>query len=1017
MGLSSSLFKGSDDIGMVYKDRNCGEIIKNKNSGISNEELISFSNDVNDLIDLEFHISRMSYQDNSNSMNILRRGKSHELYMNLYCKDENTNNIERMIQTMDRAETCIFKRESDMRNLVFCNNISIDERKYKNYLINNMIIDLSGIKKQNKPYVGNKILRSDDLIDISLRYMCDSKKGDSLPLFPSSIYTNNIVTNPWYSLSSIISQNYIFEVPENVDILPLIGYEFFIDNISIRKSPNLQNLSFLECLRLSLRKNRNVHFKIIKPQIWIKPIRDDRNNFGVSTIEYEKIEEKQNYFFIHSLVYCTVIQGTINITNSNSNSKKEIWWNFEIEDNPEGYDTIHLPLVDSLGNGLLKLEKWLLLETVKYPKSWIPFIIPKNLSEYITLMPLSEIDSLMTDAYLLWKNRFLVKSLNYYNTCITLLIDEKNFNNKSFLRFLNEDHISNYIICFSELLSQFESWRRTHNINSNYFIEMISLICINSLLISDYLLGILNLFYKDSKLPIALIYMIDNQDNDILEFNKKYFTLLIILAKITTLRSLSLRFLLQYPSKDFLIKYLNSRIQNISNNNLSLINIFENILNIITNDQVISSAIETFACNLDIIRILKMNCHIPQAITLDILISSILFFAEIKQDISTSIFIGEMFCEEVGSNIINDKDINKDNFAWSDYFKTSEFINIQDFIKSMDLILLDDDFNIHMDYLTNIYINSNNIELLKQRLKRVYESLRIKIYNLKITLSPEFIKFLVPKATKSVKEEMTYLRGTLFTKTNIYNIINQEDDLFGCCQNQDIQQGSPRNIFVQSNISSFPEVNKSLIQNQYFISSNSFTSIENNWNSINIGRSSFKIFSFIRSLITGQNGGIQCCNTDHTDFRNLLDLADVGETHSVLPTWNVIENSEENIPIENEVSNKIAEELILDWIKLRCWNFASTDLRWIDGCRYIGEGVYETCLMQISPNMLIEDIVDKIFQEVYHSEVRKSLRNITFEAHSPLILVRNFVIPFGELLIPNPNIESLIEVIKQISYI
>ncbi|OII74963.1 hypothetical protein cand_004850 [Cryptosporidium andersoni] len=922
MGLSSSLFKGNDDIGMIYKDRNYGGIIKNENSGISNEELISFSNDVNDLIDLEFHISRISYQDNSNSMNILRRGKSHELYMNLYCKDENTNNIERMIQTMDRAETCIFKRESDMRNLVLCNNISIDERKYKNYLINNMIIDLSGIKKPNKSYVGNKILRSDDLIDISLRYMCDSKKGDSLPLFPSSIYTNNIVTNPWYSLSSIISQNYIFEVPENVDILPLIG-----------KSPNLQNLSFLECLRLSLRKNRNVHFKIIKPQIWIKPIRDDRNNFDVSTIEYEKIEEKQNYFFIHSLVYCTVIQGSINITNSNS--KKEIWWNFEIEDNPEGYDTIHLPLVDSLGNGLLKLEK-----------------------------------------------------------------------------FLNEDHISNYIICFSELLSQFESWRRTHNIN-----EMISLICINSLLISDYLLGILNLFYKDSKLPIALIYMIDNQDNDILEFNKKYFMLLIILAKITTLRSLSLRFLLQYPSKDFLIKYLNSRIQNISNNNLSLINIFENILNIITNDQVISSAIETFACNLDIIRILKLNCHIPQAITLDILISSILFFAEIKQDISTSIFIGEMFYEEVGSNIINDKDINKDNFSWNDYFKTSEFINIQDFIKNMDLILLDDDFNIHMDYLTNIYINSNNIELLKQRLKRVYESLRIKIYNLKITLSPEFIKFLVPKATKSVKEEMTYLRGTLSTKTNIYNIINQEDDLFGCCQNQDIQQGSPRNIFVQNNTSSFPEVNKSLIQNQYFISSNSSISIENNWNSINIGKSSFKIFSFIRSLITGQNGGIQCCNTDHTDFRNLLDLADVGETHSVPPTWNVIENSEENIPIESEISNKIAEELILDWIKLRCWNFTDTDLRWIDGCRYIGEGVYETCLMQISPNMLIEDIVNKIFQEVYHSEVRKSLRNITFEAHSPLILVRNFVVPFGELLIPNPNIESLIEVIKQISYI
>ena len=73
--------------------------------------------------------------------------------------------------------------------------------------------------------------------------------------------------------------------------------------------------------------------------------------------------------------------------------------------------------------------------------------------------------------------------------------------------------------------------------------------------------------------------------------------------------------------------------------------------------------------------------------------------------------------------------------------------------------------------------------------------------------------------------------------------------------------------------------------------------------------------------------------------------------------------------------------------------------------------------MQISPNMLIEDIVNKIFQEVYHSEVRKSHRNITFEAHSPLILVRNFVVPFGELLIPNPNIESLIEVIKQISYI
>ncbi|KAL7068551.1 hypothetical protein ACR3K2_09930 [Cryptosporidium serpentis] len=1015
MGLSSSLVKENDNIGMVYKDKNYDEIIKNKSSGISNEELISFSNDVNDLIDLEFHISRISYQDNSNTMNILKRGKSHELDMNLYYKDENTNNIERMIQTMDRAETCIFKKESNMRNLIFCNNISINERKYKNYLINNMIIDLSGIKKQNKSYVGNKILKSDDLIDISLRYMCDSKKGDSLPLFPSSIYTNNIVTNPWYSLSNIISQNYIFEVPENVDMLPLIGYEFFIENISIRKSLNLQNLSFLECLRLSLRKNRNVHFKIIKPQIWIKPIRDDRNNFGgISTIEYEKIEEKKNYFFIHSLVYCTIIQGSINITDSDF--KKEIWWNFEIEDNPEGYDTTHLPLVDSLDNGLLKLEKWLLLETVKYPKSWIPFIIPKNLSEYITLMPLSEIDSLMTDAYLLWKNRFLVKSLNYYNTCITLLIDETNFNNKSFLRFLNEDHISNYIICFSELLNQFESWRRTHIINNNYFIEMISLICINSLLISDYLLEILNLFYKDSKLPITLIYIIDNQDNDILEFNKKYFTFLIILAKIITLRSLSLRFLLQYPSKDFLIKYLNSRIQNISNNNSSLINIFENILKIINNDQIISNAIETFACNLDIIRILKLNYHIPQAITLDILISSILFFAEIKQDISTSIFIGEMLYEEIGNNIINDKDINKDHFSWNNYLKIPEFINIQDFIKNMDLILLDDDFNIYIDYLTNIHINSNNIELLKQRLKRVYESLRIKIYNLKITLSPEFIKFLVPKATKSVKEEMTYLRGTLSTKTNIYNIINQENDLFGCCQNQDIQQGSPKNIFIQNNISAFPEMNKSFIQNQYFIHSNSSTLIGNNWNNINISKS-FRIFSFIQSLITGQNGGIQCCNTDHTDFRNLLDLADVGETHSVPPTWNVIENSENNIPIKNEISNKVAEELILDWIKLRCWNFADTDLRWIDGCRYIGEGVYETCLMQISPNMLIEDIVNKIFQEVDHSEVRKSLRNITFEAHSPLILVRNFVIPFGELLIPNPNIESLIEVIKQISYI
>ncbi|KAH8582776.1 uncharacterized protein ELE39_002622 [Cryptosporidium sp. chipmunk genotype I] len=1048
MGLSGSSSAENCGIGKV-KLRCDGKARKQSTSAGNGgpSRVVSFYEELNKYLDLEFLVEDIEESEVFSEFGeSLKRGKSHDASLVSVLKE---NAREEIRPELMRSGTYNIGSQAFVCE---CGSSSSESynHKLRNFLSPELCIRLpDGEHKklfQKSIVAGNRVLLGrDDLIDTAMRYICDTEKDTCLPLFPSSLYTSNITCNSWYSLTGFLENGLSFEVPEGVEAISLMGYNFSVEDSDVRKSANLHSLSLLENLRLILRVKKTAKFTIIKPQIWFK-----RTEESLSQLEEENLtkrtlvstvknfhDEQQDRFYSQGIIYCSILSGTVSLVEGKEGV--EVWWSFEGSVSSLPNEAIKLPLVASLDVGISKLESWLLNETVQHPESWIPFFVPQKKLRDSTPVWVHKLEKLLINAQILWKCQYLIKSLNTYNSCLlalagtNLIEQDYRIGASSVLsNFLNEGHITIYTVCFSELINQFESWRVNHRITSDYCMEMMSLVCVGSLLTSESLLKTM-LGLKEFGFEIKLA--ISSQEEfpligskipkDVL---KERFVS--ILSKILLLRGLSLRSLLNYSTRDFLIQHLKTKIQTLQINGTEKVNLkesFNQVLSIFEKDQVFENAIQTFITGLYLINHLVLE-RTQFLVIRETIMSSMLFFAEVDRNITFARMIGEKLLGDrlnvAGGEVL-------EQISWKEISGVDVLFNLDKISGPTEALScqIEEEATPLFETFNERMVKENNL-LLNQRLGRVFESIQIQVHVLKVRLSPAFINFLLPRAVDEVKEELYSLRKGAFSrfqddKENIGRVIFEN-----CCQSKGFTDSN--NSYLQEIETFMPgmDVNQKRISGKDQEAQQMISSFESEDDS---SKSELKrisipsmILSAAKSIISQKKSigftGIQCCNTDRTDFRNLLDLADsncVGGGAYDPPTWSISESSTDSkIPVEKSnyvVSQRKAdklEELILDWIKLRCWNFTDSDLRWIDGCKYIGGGEFETALMQLSPKLNTEGVARRILQEVDHSEVRQSLRHITFEESSPLILVRNHILPYGELLLPNPQVSQLINAVR-----
>ncbi|KAH8739854.1 hypothetical protein FG386_002073, partial [Cryptosporidium ryanae] len=969
---------------------------------------------------------------------------------------------------------------------------------------------------------GKKLVDKEDLIDAVMRYICDSDKNSSLPLFPSSVYAGNITVNSWYTLKNILEEEFVFEVPDGVEVIPLMGYSFSIDGSDTRISPSLHGLSFLECLRLSLGERKVVKFKVTKPQVWFRKTNLQRSD-SVSNdtlLENKSKSEKtctlndeladyseyrQNRYYFKDVIYCSTLSGSVAVIDNENKAK--LWWNFD-SDNDGNWrrnekkgknkvlsgilgSAVHLPLSDSLNVGVSKIEQWLLEETTRDPYSWVPYIVPRKVIGDETPISVYDSEDMLLDATILWRCRYLIKSLGRYNLCLMAVannrfIEGENINssvnksdssllrmkiyaNQIVKRFL-DGYITNYTVCFSELVEQLESWRVSHGITSEYCMEMISLFCLNALVTSECLLN-----YMRNKKKSLVNY---NKESELVSGR----LFIYYICKILLLRGISMKCLLRYQCNEFSIQHLKTRIQNIGNSGCEAINLRNSISNILEEfetGKLVEGSSKTFITGLHFIDLIlnssedkdditehnEYNC--TQVIINEMVMSAILFFAEVKRDITFSRLIGEKY---IGLKKDDNFEISNKEISWDVMYGSKYLFELNDFgLDKSDIdnstIYIQNDFNdVEIDFTSNIWF-------LRQRLYRVFESIQIKVHIIRVKLNIRFINFLLQKAVDEAREELQGLRRFNTNSNSIGLVLNRcrrADDtgtrVFAtCCNSENVNStylytGDSNLDIGVSNVLNYGLANETgnniAYSTKNSASRNEQTGIQckswkkgndceyneegevrfNNNNKSQTLSFSGGLYS-IASKILGTDDAkfgvvngmrFQCCNTDKTDFRNLLDLADANIGDAEPPSWTIL-NSDDNDVVDDSIisgpnyvfsqrgSNK-HEELILDWIKLRSWNFTESDLRWIDGCVYLGDGEYEASVLQLSPEMKIEDVAKRILEEVDHSEVRQSLRNISFSRSCPLILVRNYITPCGEILIPSPDISNLIGAVRSCKF-
>lgn len=1054
MGLSGSSSAENCGVGNVKlrcDGKSRKESVSAGNGGPS--RIVSFYEELNEYLDLEFLAEDIEESNILSELGeSLKRGKSHDASLVSVLNENTREEIKPELMRSgtynigSKAFGCECSRSSSGRS----------GRKLRNFLSSELYIQIpddehkklfqGGIAGGNRVIVGK-----DDLIDTAMRYICDTEKNTCLPLFPSSLYTSNITCNSWYSLTGFLENGISFEVPEGVEAISLMGYSFSVEDSDIRRSANLHTLSLLENLRLVLREKKIAKFTIIKPQVWFKRTEEslsqleEENLTKISVVSTNKDfhDEQQDRFYFQGIIYCSILTGTVSLVEGKAGI--EVWWSFEGSVSSLPNEAIKLPLVASLDIGISKLENWLFNETVQHPETWVPFFVPQKKLGNSTPIWVHKLEKLLLNAQILWKCQYLIKSLNTYNSCLLALAGtnsiEQDYKTGASLvlsKFINEDHITIYTVCFSELITQFESWRVNHRITSDYCMEMMSLVCLSSLLTSESLLKTM-LGLKEFGFELKLA--ISTQEESPFTGTKATEDILTgrftsVISKILLLRGLSLRSLLNYNTREFLAQHLRSKIQSLQTNGSEKVNLkesFNQILDIFEKDQVFENAIQTFITGLHLTNHLLLE-RSSSLVVRETILSAMLFFAEVDRNIT--------FAKMIGKKLLTDKlkvaegEAVKD-ISWKEISGIDILFNLDKISGSVDALSCQIEEEVIPLFVVfdESMITENNL-LLSQRLERVFESIQIQVHVLRVRLSPAFINFLLPKAVDEVKEELYSLRKGAFSRFQDDKENNGGMIFENCCQSRSYTDSNNNNYLQETETfrSGIDSVQKRIIEKDQEIQQMISPSFSNEDNSpkkeLKKTSISSMIFSVAKSLISRERSigfaGIQCCNTDRTDFRNLLDLADsnsIGGSIYNPPTWSISErNINQKIPTEKSnymISHKKTdklEELIFDWIKLRCWNFTDSDLRWIDGCKYIGGGEFETALMQLSPDLNIEGVAKRILQEVDHSEVRQSLRHITFDESSPLILVRNHVFPYGELLLPNPQVSKLINAVRSCSF-
>ncbi|KAK6589955.1 hypothetical protein RS030_192825 [Cryptosporidium xiaoi] len=1106
-----------------------GCISRRKTPGNSTGKVLSFYEDLQKYFGLEFDEDEIEHlgdgENNAYSSNVLKRGKSHDVN-----PEKDIGECENTIAELNRSETYnIVIDKSKKDQLVLgrddCNE---DVEELKSFLNDNVQVRIKKGKLRLKSFnvninetedkmIEKRLVDREDLIETVMRYICDSERNSSLPLFQSSVYAGNITSNSWYTLKNILEEEFIFEVPDGVEVIPLMGYSFSIDGSDTRSSPSLHGLSFLECLRLSLGERKVVNFKILKPQIWFRKSDSERsvlmlnntvivnklkygttNTFDDCSVDYG--QDKQDRYYCKDVIYCSTLSGSVSaIENEN---EVELWWSFDSYNNSDEKrnwksskskvfgsmlkSAIRLPLSDSLDIGVSKIEHWLLDETTRDPYNWIPYIVPRKIIGDTTPISLYDSEDMLLDAKILWRCRYLIKSLGRYNTCLMAVanckfIEEENANsstnradsslymkihaNQIIKKFL-DNHITNYTVCFSELIDQLESWRVSHGITSEYCMEMISLFCLNGLITSECLLN-----YMNNKEKSLINY---NKENELV--SGKLF--IYYICKTLLLCGISAKYLLRYQSSEFSIQHLKTRIQSIGNTVVcEVINLRDSLSNLLSEFETgkfIERSSKTFITGLHFIDIL-LNCHddrdyiheqgeynYDQIVISEMVMSAILFFAEVKRDITFSRLIGQKY---IGSKKdANHFEIDNKEILWDGICSLKYLFDLNDF--GLDISNLNNSAIYIQKDSNNIEINTtSNLRFLRQRLHRVFESVQIKVHIMRVKLNIRFVNFLLQKAVDEAREELQSLRKKFNRSSNLIGF-----GLNGCGKTGDTKTGVFSSCCDSENINSahlyvndlsldvdIPKISNYGLDNvtgNNVVYSINYSKNRNEQSDVHYGkevndeeRTSFKsdnksrpsslsgaLYSIAKKILNTNetkfgimNGmKLQCCNTDKTDFRNLLDLADANVGNVEPPSWSILDSADKNVLYNNIVngpnylfsqrSHDKQEELILDWIKLRSWNFTESDLRWIDGCIYLGEGEYEVAILQLSPEMKIEDVARRILEEVDHSEVRQSLKNISFGESCPLILVRNYITPYGEILIPNPDISNLIGAVRSCKF-
>ncbi|KAK9171310.1 Uncharacterized protein cmbei_700580 [Cryptosporidium meleagridis] len=1050
MGLSGSSSAENCGVGNVKlrcDGKSRKESVSAGNGGFS--RIVSFYEELNEYLDLEFLAEDIEESSILSELGeSLKRGKSHDVSLVSMLNEDTRVEIKSELMRSgtynigSKAFGCECGRSLSGKS----------GRKLRNFLSSELFVQIPGDEQklfQRGITGGNRVIvGKDDLIDTAMRYICDTEKNTCLPLFPSSLYTSNITCNSWYSLTGFLENGISFEVPEGVEAISLMGYNFSVENSDIRRSASLHTLSLLENLRLVLREKKIAKFTIIKPQVWFKRTEEslsqleEENLTKISVVSTNKDlhDERQERFYVQGIIYCSILTGTVSLVEGKKGV--EVWWSFEGSVSSLPNEAIKLPLVASLDIGVSKLENWLFNETVQHPGTWVPFFVPQKKLGNSTPIWVHKLEKLLLNAQIFWRCQYLIKSLNIYNSCLLALAGinsiEQDFKAGASLvlsKFINEDHITNYTVCFSELITQFESWRVNHRIKSDYCMEMMSLVCLNSLLTSESLLKTI-LGLKESGFELKLAISIQEESpftetkvkKDILT---ERFTS--VISKIILLRGLSLRSLLNYNTREFLVQHLRSKIQSLQTNGSEKANLkesFDQILEIFEKDQVLESVIQTFITGLHLTNNLLLE-RSSSLIVRETILLAMLFFAEVDRNIT--------FAKIIGKKLLTDKlkiaegEAVKD-ISWKEISGIDILFNLDKISESVEALscqVEEEAIPLFLVYDESM-IAENNF-LLSQRLERVFESIQIQVHVLRVRLSPAFINFLLPKAVDEVKEELYSLRKGAFSRFQDDKENNGGVIFENCCQSRSYIDSNNKNYSQETETfrSGIDSVQKRITEKDQETQMIS-PSFENEGNSskkeLKKVSISSMIFSVAKSLISRERSigfaGIQCCNTDRTDFRNLLDLADSNSTGGIYnpPTWSISEREINKIPgeksnymISHKKTDKL-EELIFDWIKLRCWNFTDSDLRWIDGCKYIGGGEFETTLMQLSPDLNTEGVAKRILQEVDHSEVRQSLRHITFDESSPLILVRNHVFPYGELLLPNPQVSKLINAVKSCNF-